>query len=181
MKPESPTHLNVKAFAQSAGVMSGHDELSRYERLMQETQSLGGDRMLDWSARGEVRVDEAGEEQVWLHLTVDVSLPLTCQRCLGPVDVAVQVERSFRFVGGEAAAEAQDEEAEEDVLALSQDFNLTSLIEDEILMDLPLVPRHDACPEDVKLAVMDPAFEAASTVKRNPFAALAKLQKDKSS
>lgn len=147
---------------------------------MKETQGLGPCSLLNWSAQGEVRVDETGAEQVWLHLTVEANLPLTCQRCLGSVDIAVSVNRSFRFVGSEEAAEAQDEEAEEDVLALSQEFSLSELIEDEVLMTLPVVPRHETCPVDVKLMAVDSGFEAASAEKRNPFAVLAKLQGDKS-
>lgn len=181
MKQESPpTHLDVKAFAQAASTIAGHDLLSKYERLIEETQGLGADRMLNWSAHGELRTDEAGVEQVWLHLTVGASLPLTCQRCMGPVDIEVAVNRSFRFVGSEEAAEAQDEEAEEDVLVLSPDFNLSDLIEDEVLLALPVVPRHETCPVDVKLAVADPGFDTALAEKRNPFAVLAKLQGGKS-
>lgn len=182
MKQESPpTHLDVKAFAHAASEISGHDPLSKYERLMQETQGQGPNQILKWSARGELRAAEAGAEQTWLHLTVDVSLPLICQRCLGPVDMAVAVSRSFRFVDSEEAAEAQDAEAEEDVLAVSPDFSLLELIEDEVLMALPVVPSHETCPVEVKLAVADPGFEVASAEKRNPFAVLAKLQGGKSS
>ncbi len=172
--------MDVTAFAQSASEIAGQHLLSKYERLMQETKGLGPDRTINWGARGELRTDPAGTDQVWLHVTVDASLPLVCQRCLGPVDIAVAVNRSFRFVGSEEAAEAQDEDAEEDVLALSPDFNLFDLIEDEVLMALPVVPRHETCPVEVKLAVADPAFEAALTEKRNPFAVLAKLQGGKS-
>jgi uncharacterized protein len=181
MKQESPpTHLDIKAFALAASTISGHDLLSKYDRLIQETNGLGADRLLNWSARGELQTDEAAVEQVWLHLTVDTTLPMTCQRCLGPVDIDVAVSRSFRFVGSEEAAEAQDEEAEEDVLALSQEFNLLDLVEDEVLMALPVVPRHEDCPVEVKLAVVDAGFDAASAEKRNPFAVLAKLQGRKS-
>lgn len=181
MKQESPpTHLDVKAFAHAASEIAGHDPLSKYKRLMQETQGQGANQILKWSARGERRAADAGAEQTWLHLTVDVSMPLTCQRCLGPVDMAVAVNRSFRFVDSEEAAEAQDVEAEEDVLAASPDFSLLELIEDEVLMALPVVPCHEACPVEVKLTVADPGFEAASAEKRNPFAVLAKLQGGKS-
>ena len=172
--------LDVKAFAQSANAIAGHDLLSKYERLMQETNGLGAESVLNWSAHGEVRVDQAGAEQVWLHLTVDASLPLTCQRCLGPVDIAVAVRRSFRFVDSEEAAEAQDEEAEEDVLALSPDFSLSDLVEDEVLMALPVVPRHEECPVEVKLAAVDPGFDTALIEKRNPFAVLVELKGGKS-
>ena len=174
-------HLDVKAFAQANGTLGGHDLLSKYERLMQETQGLGGDYTLNWSAQGELRGDEASAEQVWLHLTVDASLPLTCQRCMSPVDIVVVVKRSFRFVDSEEAADAQDAQAEEDVLVLRQDFCLSDLIEDEVLMGLPVVPRHEECPVAVKLAVADPGFDVALAEKRNPFAALRKLQAGKTS
>ena len=180
MKQESaPIHLDVKAFAQAASAIAGHDLLSKYARLLEETKGQGADRTINWSARGEFRTDEAGAEQVWLHLTVDASLPLICQRCLSPADIAVVVNQSFRFVGSEDAAAAQDEEAEEDVLVLSHDFSLADLIEDEVLMALPLIPRHETCPGVVKLSAADPAFEAAAAEKRNPFAVLAKLQPGK--
>jgi len=155
--------------------------LSKYARLLEETKGEGADRTIDWSARGELRTDEAGAEQVWLHLTVDASLPLTCQRCLGPLDRAVCVNQSFRFVGSEEAAAAQDEDADEDVLVLSRDFSLADLIEDEVLMALPVIPRHETCPAGLKLSVADPDFETASPEKANPFAVLAKLHSGKDS
>lgn len=180
MKQETPpNHLDVKAFAQSASVIGGQDLLARYPRLMQETQGLGAENSLNWSARAELRGDAAATEQVWLHLMVETQLPLTCQRCLRPADILVLVNRSFRFVGNEELAEAEDAEAEEDVLALSPDFSLAALIEDEVLMALPLVPRHDVCPVEVKLAAVDPGFEAALQEQRQPFSVLAQLKNRK--
>ncbi|MGH6624952.1 MAG: YceD family protein [Burkholderiaceae bacterium] len=174
-------HLDVKAFAQAGDEWVGQDVLQKYERMMQETQGLGGDLAVHWSALGELRPVLGGPDQVWLHLQVQATLPLVCQRCLGRVDSPVSVERSFRFVADEDAAAAQDDESEEEVLALSRDFNLSELIEDELLMELPLVPRHEQCPTEVKLAAVDQEFEAASAARPNPFAVLSRLQRDKSS
>jgi uncharacterized protein len=95
------------------------------------------------------------------------------------VDVPLSVDREFRFVADEATAEALDEGSEEDLLALSREFNLRELIEDELLMDLPVVPRHDECPTQVKLASSDEDFEEANAGKPNPFAALAGLRQGK--
>lgn len=173
--------LDIKAFAKAAGTLSGHDRLSSYARLMEEVGGQGNDRLLDWHARGELRVGANGFSQIWLHLQAAVSLPLVCQRCLGPADITVAFDRSFRFVATEEQAEAEDEEAEEDVLALTRDFNLRELIEDELLMALPAVPRHEACPVEVKLVAQDSDFESAAGGKPNPFAVLAKLQSGKSS
>ena len=182
MKNESPpTQLDIKAFAHAASPLVGHDVLSKYDRLAQEARSLEAETPLNWSASGEVRADESGADQIWLHLQVDLCLPMICQRCMGPVEVDLSIDQSFRFVANEAAAELEDEEAEEDILVISQEFNLHDLIEDEVLMALPVVPRHETCPVEIKLEVVDAGFETALAEKLNPFAALASLKKDKSS
>lgn len=171
----SPPKLDVKQAGTLAMQLSGQNLLSNYERLMLETSGLGAQNALIWSVRGELKPGPAGQPQVWLHLTASVTLPLTCQRCLGPVDVPVQIDRTFRFVESEAQAELEDDESAEDVLVLSQDFDLAGLIEDEVLMDLPVVPRHEACPVAIKLMATDADFEEAPA-KPNPFAVLVGLK-----
>ncbi|GKT22252.1 YceD family protein [Acidovorax sp. SUPP3334] len=179
-KEFSPQRLDVKAFAQAGGHLSGHDSLLKYERLAQEAKGLHPDLIVDWQADGELRSTHGIGGQIWLRLVARAAFPMTCQRCLGPVDVPLEVEREFRFVADEATAEALDDESDEDLLALSREFNLRELIEDELLMALPLVPRHDECPAPVPMESTDEDFEEASAQKPNPFAALAALRKDKS-
>ena len=101
---------------------------------------------------------------------------MVCQRCMGPISIPIAIDREFRFVANEEDAAAQDDGSEEDLLVLSREFNLHELIEDELLMGLPLIPRHDVCPTAVKLEAVDPDFEANTASKPNPFAVLAKLQ-----
>lgn len=179
-KEYSPDRLDVKAFAQAGGHLSGHDTLLKYRRLAEEAKGLHPDLRVDWAADGEVRSTHGIGGQIWLRLKASASVPLICQRCLQPVDVPLAVDREFRFVADEATAEALDDESEEDLLALSREFDLRELIEDELLMAVPLVPRHDECPVPVQLASSDEDFEAASASAPNPFAALAGLRKDKS-
>ena len=184
-KEYSPDRLDVKAFVQAGAKLEGHASLLKYERLAQEAQGLHPDLRVDWQARGELRHvasggDDSGAEQ-WLHLTGRCSVPLLCQRCLTPVDVPLEVERSFRFVADEATAEALDDETEEDLLATSREFDLHELIEDELLMALPVVPLHDECPIPVVMASSDEDFEAVTEEKPNPFAALSALRTPKPS
>ena len=101
---------------------------------------------------------------------------MICQRCMGPVTVDLVVQRSFRFVADEATAAALDDESEEDVLVVSREFDLLGLVEDELLMAMPLVPRHEQCPTEVPMEASDEDFEAESARKANPFAALANLR-----
>lgn len=172
--------LDVRAFAEEGAPLRGEQRVREHARLMAETQGLGAELPVSWTAQGEIRNPLHVQPEIWLHLQAQVTLPLTCQRCLGQVDVPVSVDRSFRFVPSEDMAAAQDEESEEDVLALSRSLDLVELIEDELLMELPLAPRHEACPEPVKLAAVDPEFDAAGTQRENPFAVLGKLKTGKS-
>ncbi|MFT4242711.1 MAG: YceD family protein [Acidovorax sp.] len=174
-KELNPRRLDVKAFAQAGGRLSGHESLLAYARLAQEAKGLHPDLLVDWQAVGEVRTAPGGIPQVWLLLKARAAFPMECQRCMTPVDVPLEVERAFRFVADEATAEALDEDCEEDLLALSREFDLHELIEDELLMALPVVPRHGECPTAVPMASSDEDFEEASAAKPNPFAALAGL------
>ena len=167
--------LDVKAFAEAGAQLSGSATLGGFERLLGETEGRGEDRPLAWSARGELRNPHHVQPDVWLHLQAQGVLPLTCQRCLAPVDVPVVIDRSFRFVADEATAQAQDDASEEDLLVTSRAFDLPGLIEDEFLMEIPLVPLHETCPQPVKLSVSDPDFEAESP-KENPCAVLGRLK-----
>jgi uncharacterized protein len=176
MSSEFQVHrLDVAALARAGQTLSGDDPLSLFERLAQETARPNGVQV-HWSVQGELRRDVADRAQIWLQLSAQVVLPLVCQRCMEAVDEPLVVERTYRFVATEAQAESEDDESEEDVLALSREFDLHGLIEDELLMALPLVPRHEVCPSSPRLAAQDEGFDEATAEKPNPFAALAGLK-----
>ena len=180
-KEFSPRRLDVKAFAQAGARLEGHESLLAYERLAQEAQGLHPDLRVDWEAVGALVAPAAGTSQIWLHLRAHGMFPMHCQRCLGTVDVPLDVDRSFRFVADESTAEALDDECEEDLLVLSREFDLHALIEDELLMALPMVPMHEHCPEAVPMESESEDFEDANAQKPNPFAALAALRTGKDS
>jgi uncharacterized protein len=184
--------LDVAGLAQANGYLKGQNSLQKYERLRQESCRLEADltdsESIVWQAEGELIEsvsDNVGgsvkvKPQVWLHLSAQTHLPQTCQRCLGEVSTYLEFDRSYRFVADEVTAEAEDDECEEDLLAISREFNLSELIEDELLMALPQVPMHDVCPVQPKMAAIDAEFEALGVEgKPNPFAALAALKAKK--
>jgi uncharacterized protein len=116
--------------------------------------------------------------QAWLHLRADARVPLTCQRCLGPVQTPIEVDRWFRFVADEATAEAQDDDSEEDLLALEPRPSLIEIIEDELIMSLPLVPVHERCPQPLPDGGGSQAEgdQGGGSERPHPFAGLAKLK-----
>ncbi len=68
---------------------------------------------------------------------------------------------------------AEDEDSEEDLLPLTPPLDGLSLIEDELLMDMPILPKHDICQSEY-LQTND---SDVADVKPSPFAALAQLRK----
>jgi uncharacterized protein len=172
--------LNIKAFARERIQLQGERALSLFTRLsdlkFQEPEHSMLESQVSWDIRGECLTLAGGEDQHWLYLQANLMMPLQCQRCMSPLLEPVTSQQAFRFVADEAVAEAEDEESEEDVLVLSSDMDVWELIEDELIMAVPLVPKHAVCPTQVAMSVADEAFEAAQEARPNPFAALAKLK-----
>ncbi|MES2888405.1 MAG: DUF177 domain-containing protein [Pseudomonadota bacterium] len=175
-----PRRLDVAAFAEQQGQLAGELPLSQLQRLSDFTAPEGAPGSLDtvsWRARGEARPGRAQQPpHLWLHLTTETVLTMTCQRCLQPMPVPLNVARDLRFVEGKDAAAAEDADSEDDVLALTAHLNLHTLIEDELVLGLPWVPRHDACPEPLVVPSNSAGPEQAPDP--HPFqAALAQLKK----
>jgi uncharacterized protein len=175
-----PHQLDITALAQAGTPLSGSLPLQKLERL---THYLCGPEadfaniLLPWQVKAEVRQVLGGQPQIWLHLGCQALLPMTCQRCLEPVQTPVEFEQSYRFVATEKQAEQEDETSEEDLLVISKRFNLLELLEDELLMHLPMVPKHDTCPTSPNMSFQDADFDAALEDKPKPFAGLGVLKK----
>jgi uncharacterized protein len=178
-KDFDPHRLDVRRFAEEGAELNGDERLAAYPRLAAESQSAPAERELSWHARGEILNPQHVHPQIWVHLEAETNLQMVCQRCMTPVEVFLGVERSFRFVADEATAAAEDDAAEEDLLALSRSFDLKELVEDELLMEVPVAPFHDVCPVPVKMSTADADFDQAGTERENPFAALARLKTGK--
>ena len=176
-RPLQATNLNMQAFAEAGVPLNGSTPLQILKRLAQEIKGLQPDLLINWQAKPELRVGGAGEMAIWLHLTANTTLPLTCQRCMGLVQITLQTDQWYRFVASEDVAMAEDDAAEEDLLVLGPQFDLIEVLEDELLMALPLVPMHDVCPEVpvFRAGVLDVPENPADNP--NPFAALAQLKK----
>ena len=178
--PFDPRRLDVAAFAQADGRLDGEWPLAAMPRLLQDALPLAADSpctALVWSARGACKPVTGGEPEIRLHLRARTALQMTCQRCLQPMTVALDVHPRLRFVRGEQQAEALDEDSEEDVLALAPALDLQQLVEDELILALPLVPRHERCPQPLPMSAGEQDIATAEAPGR-AFAALASLRRD---
>lgn len=120
-------------------------------------------------------IQKKGEVVFWQLNTTGV-LWQTCQRCLDPVAVSLAVDSELALLEDENHVALLDEGTEIILIDELTDDNklwLLSMIEDELLVDLPLAPKHDDC----EMAVTEVGeLPEAVAEKENPFAVLASLK-----
>lgn len=169
---QDPRAVSVQSLCRERGVLTGSWPLASLERLAEGLfEAPSGD--VSWSAAGEEAPSPGGEPELWLHLTARSLVTLQCQRCLKALQHELSVDRRFRFARTEEEAEKLDAELEEDVLTLQPRMNLQELAEDELILALPIVARHEGvCPDPLPLR-QDDGFDDDAP---NPFAALAALK-----
>jgi len=129
------------------------------------------DVLLDRS--GEVRFGLSGElgidRRSRLKLAVTGVLGMRCQRCLGPMEWPLRIDATFELVRpGQPIPEEELEEDAFDAIEATPDMDVLALVEDEIVLAVPLAPRHENC---------DAPRPLGGVVKESPFATLVQLRK----
>jgi uncharacterized protein len=82
------------------------------------------------------------EQRIAMHGTLTGCLELVCQRCLGMVRVPLQERFKLVIVADEAAA-AQEVGEYEPIIADCAKLDLNSVAEEQGLLAMPLVARHE--------------------------------------
>jgi uncharacterized protein len=150
------------AFARDGRVLEGTLPVSSLERLH--------DMLVDTSGSLDFRlVGYRGERgEAMLALTVTGSLGLACQRCLEAIRFGVDIDSRLELVlEGKEMPEDELEDDSRDFLPVAGALDVADLVEDEILLALPVAPRHERCG-------LPGAAEAGERIA--PFAALAGLK-----
>lgn len=110
-----------------------------------------------------------------LECVIQGSLALKCQRCLDQMEWPVDITSRLVLAQDEDEAErfsAQDDTDESDVIVAEKSMSIADLVEEEVLLDIPMFPAHDyPCTGE----------ESGGTgrKKETPFAALASLKRPK--
>ncbi len=149
--------------------------------------------LTDLSRLCEALVDQSGELSVGLRLGTDdegyraitgalsAELRLECQRCLDPVSFRVEVPVSLAMVWREDEL-ASLPSRYEGVVVGPEPMDLYMILEDEVLLALPLVARHDdaVCGHGVSGSAGESDGSADEQgQKKNPFAVLRALRVEK--
>ena len=166
MQTQLPETLNFLRQVERRYRFDGEVPLNRFPRL------------------GEMLIDQCGVVTVHLEFvdsvgfaglkgSVEARLSQTCQRCLQPMQSTVASSFRFAFIQDEAEEE-QLPEAFEPYLIEGEEQSLRELLEDELMLSLPMVSMHEqACSAFLREQEEAIRAEKAAT---HPFAALKALK-----
>ena len=157
-----PVAIDGLAFARNAAVLEGRLGLESLPRL---AQSGCSGSVVDFVLIGEI--NERGKPG--LKLVVDGSVRLQCQRCLGRLELPVHLEARLEFASNEAEIMAADDDIER--MVASREMSVVALVEDEVLLVLPMVPRHERCSAAAGLGAnaKPSAFQALAALRKRSF------------
>jgi len=145
-------------FAKAGARLQGEWPVAEFPRLRDALRSETG------TLRYELQGVPETQGRPALRLKVEGSLQLLCQRCLGALEFPLRISVLLRLAASQAEVDAEPVEAEgPESIAAGKAMPVRALVEDEVLLAIPIAPRHEACTGG--------AAEAAGT-KPTPFAAL---------
>ena len=157
-----PANIGIDKWSNIGFHWQGVVDLSELERLSVDTKA-------DAPLRVSVDFGRHDDGVLWLSYEVLGSLSVVCQRCLNPLLVDV----SGRYVMAILTDETKIEQVfDKEYILLSELGNPThlpikDLLEDELILTLPLSPRHDDC------ELLTDGVADTKSQHNNPFAVLA--------
>lgn len=164
-----PDKIDPWRLAAESGRLEGALALAALPRLAAALNETGGVVTVALVAG----IDRQGVR--FIKGVLQTGVDLVCQRCLGPLRWPLDVAVSLALVRDEAEADRLPEEYEP-LWVAGGSVCVADLVEDELLLALPLIPRHDDVDECTANGYRTP--DAPDTRDDQPFATLASLWRD---
>ncbi len=136
MSGRLPVHIDPLRLADEGRQLQGELAGSSLARLREvanpgsQPETVAVDLRFERSAQGARRMRGA----------ISSTVELICQRCLEPVRIRLVAEPDVLLVASEAGSGGMTEAG--DTLVAEAQMALTQLVEDELLLALPMVPMH---------------------------------------
>lgn len=163
--PSQP--LNLLRLAKAGERLEGLLNLDMMQRVASLVKRHDGDvsYCLSFELDAEGRIN--------ISIEIAAKLEMTCQRCLQPMRVAIARETELAAVKDKSALQGLSPKYEPLLLSEQVQVSLLDLLEDELILAIPLAPLHD--PADCSASEDLERIRAEG--KPSPFAELAKLKK----
>ncbi|MGH8581739.1 MAG: YceD family protein [Gammaproteobacteria bacterium] len=145
--------------------LSGSLPIARMRRLAGQLCDDAGE------AGARLRFERRADGSRTLQGQVSAGLRIRCQRCLEPMEINIDTPIRLRLVSDPSGPAGSPDF--DDLPVGTEPLSLVTLIEDELLLALPIAPMH----EPRHCAKIPGFFDAPPAATRNPFTALAKLRR----
>lgn len=167
-----PEFIDPLSLAESGRRLRGTLRVRDMSRLKASLHSPDGDGEVEVDLRA--GIDEQGVR--FLRGSIRGVLSVTCQRCLEAMELPVDSRVALGLVTNHAQTDRLPEPYEGLVLETRQ-ISLIGIVEDELLLALPIVAMHaePACQAEAR--PMDAGPDDGRGGSANPFAVLARLKK----
>jgi uncharacterized protein len=159
--------LDGLEFARCGRALSGIVSFADLPRLADVLADVLADDCGHFTVSLEGHRDDEGKS--WLDLKISGEPMVYCQRCLAGVSFPLSIESRLQLIppGGQWP----DDDLEDDscdAISAENALSVLSLVEDEVLLALPIAPRHEQC---------EPPGAAVNEYGASPFAVLAAFRK----
>jgi len=149
-------------FASAGATQEGTLPLSSFPRLQDVLVSSAGE------ARYALHGTRDARGRPSLRLSVQATLPLRCQRCLGTLAYEIEAEEVLVLAASQEEIDAEPASVDApDRVVAGKEMALRDLVEDELILALPYAPTHEDCE----------APERGEPATSSPFAGLRGLMK----
>jgi uncharacterized protein len=138
MKDGIPQRVKASASVTRGSTWQGPIELAKLPRLAASLDEASGALQVSLAALR----DAAGAPRLQGH--VEGELGLVCQRCLQPFRWPLRLDLDLRLVESEAEERRLLHEADP-LLVEDDNLPLQAVIEEEVLLALPIAPRCSSC------------------------------------
>ncbi|WP_444886366.1 YceD family protein [Microbulbifer sp. JMSA008] len=164
-----PKSVDARKLVQREQYLEGILPLESLQRLREAVESV----------KGEVEAEIQFGRDLQNHLTVSgkvhCTVDLLCQRCLHPVGEQLEAQFCWGIVWSEEQGKALPKDLDP-VIQDGDELDLHQILEDEILLNLPMVAYHDEeCVSKEIFHIGEKASEAGEQ-RENPFKVLEQLK-----
>jgi len=171
MSREYPDWISPERAAEGKRVYSGTIPLSRMKRLAALLVDASGEAAFSAAFKTDL------DHRVIIDLQVEAALPLVCQASLEVYDELVK-RRSELAVITHDSEQFDLPENYEPVLTENGRLAIAGIVEDELLLGLPTIPRKPGLrPVEFSTGGEDAGGETRKVAKENPFSALQDMLK----
>jgi uncharacterized protein len=168
-----PHYIDAPKWADREATIQAIAPLSAFARVCEGAVSSEGEVSVD------CRVYRDSQHLIVLEGQLQTTVQLVCQRCLSPVASTVDTQMRLWLLFNEGQADRLADDADYLVLDGEGHLSLIEVLEDELILSLPLVALHEDCETRVSFVDEGSAeehVEPQEERRENPFQVLASLK-----